>query len=145
MTLTIKNLSKIYPGDEKKNIKETKAVDNFSFSSEEGELIGLLGPSGCGKSTVLYMISGLKDPTDGQVFFDNENVTFLEPNKRGIGFVFQNYALYPRMNVYENISFPIIDGKVESFKRADRLYKNSKAIEILSSEYGKYLKIVADM
>ena len=87
MKLTIKNLSKIYPGDEKKNIKETKAVDNFSFSSEEGELIGLLGPSGCGKSTVLYMISGLKDPTDGQVFFDNENVTFLEPNKRGICFV----------------------------------------------------------
>ena len=70
MKLTIKNLSKIYPGDEKKNIKETKAVDNFSFSSEEGELIGLLGPSGCGKSTVLYIISGLKDPTDGQVFFD---------------------------------------------------------------------------
>ena len=137
MKLTIKNLSKIYPGDEKKNIKETKAVDNFSFSSEEGELIGLLGPSGCGKSTVLYMISGLKDPTDGQVFFDNENVTFLEPNKRGIGFVFQNYALYPRMNVYENISFPIIDEKVESFKRADRLYKNSKALEILSSEYEK--------
>ena len=142
MKLTIKNLSKIYPGDEKKNIKETKAVDNFSFSSEEGELIGLLGPSGCGKSTVLYMISGLKDPTDGQVFFDNENVTFLEPNKRGIGFVFQNYALYPRMNVYENISFPIIDEKVESFKRADRLYKNSKAIEILSSEYSKVEEVI---
>ena len=142
MKLTIKNLSKIYPGDEKKNIKETKAVDNFSFSSEEGELIGLLGPSGCGKSTVLYMISGLKDPTDGQVFFDNENVTFLEPNKRGIGFVFQNYALYPRMNVYENISFPIIDEKVESFKRADRLYKNSKAIEILSSEYAKGEEVI---
>ena len=142
MKLTIKNLSKIYPGDEKKNIKETKAVDNFSFSSEEGELIGLLGPSGCGKSTVLYMISGLKDPTDGQVFFDNENVTFLEPNKRGIGFVFQNYALYPRMNVYENISFPIIDEKVESFKRADRLYKNSKAIEILSSEYAKVEEVI---
>ena len=142
MKLTIKNLSKIYPGDEKKNIKETKAVDNFSFSSEEGELIGLLGPSGCGKSTVLYMISGLKDPTDGQVFFDNENVTFLEPNKRGIGFVFQNYALYPRMNVYENISFPIIDEKVESFKRADRLYKNSKAIEILSSEYEKIEEVI---
>ena len=142
MKLTIKNLSKIYPGDEKKNIKETKAVDNFSFSSEEGELIGLLGPSGCGKSTVLYMISGLKDPTDGQVFFDNENVTFLEPNKRGIGFVFQNYALYPRMNVYENISFPIIDEKVESFKRADRLYKNSKAIENLSSEYEKVEEVI---
>ena len=142
MKLTIKNLSKIYRGDEKKNIKETKAVDNFSFSSEEGELIGLLGPSGCGKSTVLYMISGLKDPTDGQVFFDNENVTFLEPNKRGIGFVFQNYALYPRMNVYENISFPIIDEKVESFKRADRLYKNSKAIEILSSEYAKVEEVI---
>ena len=142
MNLTIKNLSKIYPGDEKKNIKETKAVDNFSFSSEEGELIGLLGPSGCGKSTVLYMISGLKDPTDGQVFFDNENVTFLEPSKRGIGFVFQNYALYPRMNVYENISFPIIDEKVESFKRADRLYKNSKAIEILSSEYEKVEEVI---
>ena len=142
MKLTIKNLLKIYPGDEKKNIKETKAVDNFSFSSEEGELIGLLGPSGCGKSTVLYMISGLKDPTDGQVFFDNENVTFLEPNKRGIGFVFQNYALYPRMNVYENISFPIIDEKVESFKRADRLYKNSKTIEILSSEYAKVEEVI---
>ena len=142
MKLTIKNLSKIYPGDEKKNIKETKAVDNFSFSSEEGELIGLLGPSACGLSTVLYMISGLKDPTDGQVFFDNENVTFLEPNKRGIGFVFQNYALYPRMNVYENISFPIIDEKVESFKRADRLYKNSKAIEILSSEYEKVEEVI---
>lgn len=145
MKLTIKHLNKIYPGNEKENIKETRAVDDFSFESNDSELIGLLGPSGCGKSTVLFLISGLKDPSDGEVYFDNENVTFLEPSKRGIGFVFQNYALYPRMNVYENIAFPIVDQKVTSYKQLTKAYRNKLAIELLKNRIDEvnniYLKL----
>ncbi len=89
-----------------------KAVDGLNLTVYENETFGLVGESGCGKSTVLYMISGLKDPTDGQVFFDDEDVTFLEPNKRGIGFVFQNYALFTNMTVYENVFYALKINKV---------------------------------
>ena len=99
MEIVIKNLSKIFKGDAKKGIDDTKAVDNISIHIKNNELVGLLGPSGCGKSTTLYMIAGLKEPSNGEIWFDNEDVTNLASEKRGIGFVFQNYALYPHMNV----------------------------------------------
>ena len=69
------------------------ALKDISLNIQEKEITAFIGPSGCGKSTTLYMISGLKEPTDGQIYFDDEDVTFLTPEKRGIGLVFQNYAL----------------------------------------------------
>lgn len=83
------------------------AVDHLNFTIPSGKLIGLLGPSGCGKSTTLYMIAGLHRPTDGKIFFGENEVSKYPPEKRGIGLVFQNYALYPHMTVRENILFPL--------------------------------------
>ena len=113
MEIKIKNLTKIFPGDPKKNIRDTIAVHNMDFVVPDGKLVGLLGPSGCGKSTTLYMISGLQSPTSGEVWFGDQEVTNLSPEKRGIGLDFQNYALYPHMTIYKNIEFPLTNLKVE--------------------------------
>ncbi len=104
MELRLENLTKIFTN---KSGKETKAVDKLSITIESGTLVGLLGPSGCGKSTTLFMIAGLVKPTEGKIFFGEDDVTKLAPEKRGIGLVFQNYALYPHMTVYKNIIFPL--------------------------------------
>ncbi len=113
MEIRIKDLTKIFPGDAKKGIRDTIAVKDMSFLVPDGKLVGLLGPSGCGKSTTLYMISGLQVPTSGEVWFGDQEVTNLSPEKRGIGLVFQNYALYPHMTIYKNIEFPLTNLKVE--------------------------------
>lgn len=113
MEIRIKDLTKIFPGDAKKGIRDTVAVKDMSFLVPDGKLVGLLGPSGCGKSTTLYMISGLQVPTSGEVWFGDQEVTNLSPEKRGIGLVFQNYALYPHMTIYKNIEFPLTNLKVE--------------------------------
>ena len=97
MEIRIKNLTKVFPGDLKKHIRDTVAVKDLDITIPDGKLVGLLGPSGCGKSTTLYMISGLHSITSGEVWFGDEEVTNLSPEKRGIGLVFQNYALYPHM------------------------------------------------
>ncbi len=113
MEIKIKSLTKIFPGDPKKNIRDTIAVKDLDFVVDDGTLVGLLGPSGCGKSTTLYMISGLQVPTSGEVWFGDQEVTNLSPEKRGIGLVFQNYALYPHMTIYKNIEFPLTNLQVE--------------------------------
>lgn len=113
MEIKLKNLTKVFPGNPKKNIRDTIAVNNLDFEVPDGKLVGLLGPSGCGKSTTLYMISGLLKPTSGEVWFGDQEVTNLPPEKRGIGLVFQNYALYPHMTVFKNIEFPLTNLKVE--------------------------------
>lgn len=82
-----------------KDFSGTKAVNDVSITIQDGKLTGLLGPSGCGKSTTLYLISGLESPTSGRIFFGDRDVTALPPEKRGIGLVFQNYALYPHLTV----------------------------------------------
>ena len=107
MEIRIKDLTKVFPGNPKKGIPDTYAVDNLNIVVPDGQLVGLLGPSGCGKSTTLYMVSGLLEPTNGEIWFGDEDVTDLEPEKRGIGLVFQNYALYPHMTVYKNVAFPL--------------------------------------
>ncbi|WP_373438685.1 ATP-binding cassette domain-containing protein, partial [Metamycoplasma equirhinis] len=86
---------------------ESLAVDNASFKIERGELVTLLGPSGSGKTTTLNAISGLLRPTSGKIFFAGLDVTRFSPQQRELGLVFQNYALYPHMSVYENIAFPL--------------------------------------
>ena len=91
-------------------------------------MIGLLGPSGCGKSTTLYMICGLQAPTSGQIFFGDDDVTELSPENRGVGLVFQNYALYPHMTVKQNILFPL-----QNLKGQDKLSKEvmlERALEV---------------
>ena len=113
MEIRLKNLTKVFPGNEKKNIPDTRAVDDLDITIPDGKLIGLLGPSGCGKSTTLYMIAGLLEPTSGEIWFGDEEVTRLSPDKRGIGLVFQNYALYPHMTIYKNIAFPLTNLRVE--------------------------------
>ncbi|HAX72936.1 MAG TPA: ABC transporter ATP-binding protein [Firmicutes bacterium] len=89
------------------------AVKDLTVTIEDGTLAGLLGPSGCGKSTTLYMIAGLEKPTSGRIYFGDQDVTDLPPEKRGIGLVFQNYALYPHMTVRQNIMFPLENAKVK--------------------------------
>ncbi len=115
MKVVLQNLTKAFPSRNKKSSEEVIAVNNFNFEIPDGKLIGLLGPSGCGKSTTLYMISGLLKPTSGKIFFGDDDVTDLSTENRGIGLVFQNYALYPHMTVKQNIMFPL-----ENLKGADR-------------------------
>ncbi len=104
MEVRIENLTKTFVG--KKGV-ETTAVNKMNFVIPDGKLVGLLGPSGCGKSTTLYMIAGLHKPTDGHIWFGEDDVTNLPPENRGIGLVFQNYALYPHLSVKQNIQFPL--------------------------------------
>ena len=112
MELTLKNLTKQF-GD-------VTAVNHIDLTIPDGKLTGLLGPSGCGKSTMLYMISGLLNTTEGQILFGDRDVTALPPDKRNIGLVFQNYALYPHMTVFENIAFPLGNKKgAEKMTRAE--------------------------
>ncbi|MBE6533712.1 MAG: ABC transporter ATP-binding protein, partial [Ruminococcaceae bacterium] len=118
MKVVLQNLTKIFPSRNKKSNEEVIAVNDFTFTIPDGKLIGLLGPSGCGKSTTLYMISGLQKPTSGQIFFGDEDVTELTPENRGIGLVFQNYALYPHMTVKQNIMFPL-----QNLRGEDRMSK----------------------
>lgn len=119
MKVVLQNLTKTFPSRNKKSNEEVVAVSDFSFTIPDGQLIGLLGPSGCGKSTTLYMISGLQKPTSGRIFFGDDDVTELSTENRGIGLVFQNYALYPHMTVKQNILFPL-----QNLRGADKLSKD---------------------
>jgi sulfate transport system ATP-binding protein len=110
---------------ELKNINKTfddyKASDNVSFGIEKGKLIGLLGPSGSGKTTILRMIAGLETPDDGDIIIDGQRVNDIPASKRGIGFVFQNYALFRYMTVYDNIAFGLKVQKVDKKKIHERV------------------------
>ena len=118
MKIVLKHLTKKFPNRNEKIKDEVIAVNDFDFEIEGGKLIGLLGPSGCGKSTALNLICGLEKPTEGQIFFDDIDVTNLPPENRGVGLVFQNYALYPHLTVRENIRFPL-----ENLRGKDKLSK----------------------
>ena len=127
MNVTLQNLTKKFPGRGKQKHKDVIAVNDFTFQIPDGKLIGLLGPSGCGKSTMLNLLSGLLTPTSGKIFFGEEDVTNLPPQNRGVGLVFQNYALYPHLTVMQNITFPL-----ENLKGKDKLTKaqmQEKALE----------------
>ena len=90
-----------------KRYGKVEAVKGISFEVREGEFAVLLGPSGCGKTTTLRCIAGLELPNDGKIYFDDDDVTPLSPAARNIAFVFQLYALYPHLSVYDNIAFPL--------------------------------------
>lgn len=99
-SITLENISKSYQ-------KSEFAVKNVNFKAEEGEFVILVGPSGCGKSTILKMIAGLEEITEGKLYFDDRLMNSATPAERNIGMVFQNYALYPHLNVFDNIAFPL--------------------------------------
>ena len=127
--LTLKNVKKIYPhsGEQKKPKKARKgeepleekkvnlqvtdkgvvAVQEFNLDIADKEFIVLVGPSGCGKSTTLRMVAGLEEISEGELYIDGKLVNEVEPKDRDIAMVFQNYALYPHMTVYENMAFPL--------------------------------------
>ena len=134
MKVILENLTKVFPSRDKKNGTDVVAVNDFSFELPDGKLVGLLGPSGCGKSTTLYMISGLQKPTSGKIFFGDEDVTELTPENRGVGLVFQNYALYPHMTVKQNILFPLQnlkgDDKMTKQDMLERAYEIAKLVQI---------------
>ena len=118
MKVKLENLTKVFPSRNKKSKELVVAVSDFTFEIPDGKLIGLLGPSGCGKSTTLNLISGLEKPTSGRIYFGEDDVTDLPPEMRGVGLVFQNYALYPHMTVLQNILFPL-----QNLKGKDKLTK----------------------
>ena len=118
MKVVLENLTKIFPGRGKDAQGDVVAVHDFSVEIPDGQLIGLLGPSGCGKSTALNLICGLQTPTSGRILFGEDDVTALPPEKRGVGLVFQNYALYPHLTVLQNILFPL-----QNLKGSDKLSK----------------------
>ena len=127
MKIVLQNLTKKFPGRGKKNPREVIAVNDFCFEIPDGKLVGLLGPSGCGKSTTLNLICGLLKPSEGKIFFGEDDVTDIPPEKRGVGLVFQNYALYPHLTVLKNITFPL-----ENLKGKEKLTKEEmqkKAME----------------
>jgi len=134
MKIVLKNLTKKFPNRNKHVKDDVIAVNDFSFEIPDGKLIGLLGPSGCGKSTTLNLLCGLQKPTSGQIFFGDDDVTKLPAEKRGVGMVFQNYALYPHLTVLQNITFPLenLKGKEKLTKEQmkEKAYEAAKLVQI---------------
>ena len=135
MKIVLENLTKKFPSRNKKEAEEVVAVNDFTFEFPDGKLIGLLGPSGCGKSTTLHLISGLQSPSAGKIYFGDDDVTALPPENRGVGLVFQNYALYPHLTVRQNITFPLenLRGEAKLTKEA-RLEKALAAAKLVQIE-----------
>ena len=134
MKITLQNLTKKFPARGKKERGEVVAVNDFNFEIPDGELVGLLGPSGCGKSTTLNLICGLLKPTAGKIFFGEDDVTGLPPENRGVGLVFQSYALYPHLTVEQNIRFPLENlkgpDKLSKEKMREKVYEAAKLVQI---------------
>ena len=100
LKIDLKNITKEYQ-------KDLRAVESVTISAEPGDFLVLVGPSGCGKSTILRMIAGLEDITSGDLYFNDKRMNDINPGDRNIGMVFQNYALYPHLTVYDNLAFPL--------------------------------------
>ena len=134
MKVTLQNLTKKSPSRNKKQPADVIAVNDFTFEIPDGVLLGLLGPSGCGKSTTLNLLSGLQKPTSGRIFFGDDDVTDLPAENRGVGLVFQNYALYPHLTVRQNITFPLENrtgkDKLTHQQMADMALEAAKLVQI---------------
>lgn len=113
--ISFKNVIKCYDDD-------VPVLKNVSFEIEEGKFYTLLGPSGCGKTTILRMIAGFSEPTEGDIYFEGKRINNVPANKRQVNTVFQDYALFPHMDVYDNIAFGL---RVKNFRKI-RLIKRSK-------------------
>ena len=114
----------------KKSFGDTKVIHDLSIDIKDGELIVIVGPSGCGKSTLLRMIAGLEDANDGNILIDGKKVNSLEPMERNIAMVFQNYALYPHMSVFDNMAYGLKIAKIPKDEINSRVQKAAKILEI---------------
>ena len=121
-TLTFENVTKRFG--------KVVAVDNFSLTVQESEFLVLLGPSGCGKTTAMRMVAGLEDVTIGNIYIDDDNITDLPPRKRNVSMVFQNYAVWPHMTVYENIAYPLRLKKVPKVEMDAKVKDVAKLVKI---------------
>ena len=134
MKVVLQNLTKKFPNRNKGVKTEVIAVNDFSIEIPDGKLIGLLGPSGCGKSTALNLLCGLLKPTSGKIFFGEDEVTNLPAENRGVGMVFQNYALYPHLTVKQNITFPLENrkgaAKLTKEEMTKMAYEAAKLVQI---------------
>ena len=128
MKVVLQHVTKVFPGGNRRNPEDVVAVSDFTFELPDGKLIGLLGPSGCGKSTTLNLISGLQKPTEGRILFGEDDVTDIPPENRGVGLVFQNYALYPHLTVKKNIMFPL-----QNLKGAEKLTREVMEEKVLTA------------
>lgn len=134
-TVSLRNVYKVYGNtDKKKGVEVKPAVSDFCMEIQDKEFIVFVGPSGCGKSTTLRMIAGLEEITDGEIYIDNMLVNNVEPKDRDIAMVFQNYALYPHMTVYDNMAFGLSFRRIDDIKRGSDgqpvLDKNGNEIHI---------------
>ncbi len=109
-----------------KRFGDMAAVDRLDLDIDKGEFVSLLGPSGCGKTTTLQMIAGLHEPSDGRIFLDGQDITTKKPNERGLGIVFQSYALFPHMTVFDNVSFGL---EMRGVAKAERQGRVTRALE----------------
>src|SRR5574340_93273 len=103
MYLALQNITKVFPP--RGNVAEVTAVCQVNLDIDKGELVTLLGPSGCGKTTTLRMIAGFEFPTEGTIILDGQEINDLPPHKRDMSMVFQSYAIFPHLNVFENIAY----------------------------------------
>lgn len=139
MEVKLQGLTKIFPS---KKAEPVIAVNAMDLTVPSGKLVGLLGPSGCGKSTTLYMIAGLHRPNEGKIFFGDSDVTDIPPENRGIGLVFQNYALYPHFSVKQNIMFPLENVKdYEDPKTGERRRYTKAEMEAIVFKTAKLVDI----
>ena len=116
------NVDKSYDG-------KVLVVKGLNLDIAEGEFITMLGPSGSGKTTCLMMLAGFETPTNGEIYLDGKGISSIPPHKRGIGMVFQNYALFPHMTVYENLAFPL---RVRKIPKDEADKKIDKALSMVS-------------
>ena len=114
----------------KKSFGKTKVIHDLSIDVKDGELIVIVGPSGCGKSTLLRMVAGLEDANEGNILIDNKKVNELEPMERNIAMVFQNYALYPHMSVFDNMAYGLKIAKVPKDEIESRVQKAAEILEL---------------
>ena len=123
-------MSKIVIKNLEKSFGENKVINNFNIDIKDGEFIVLVGPSGCGKSTLLRMVSGLESIDQGEIFLDAKLINNLIPSKREIAMVFQSYALYPHMNVFENMSFGLKMEKISKNEIKEKVYNAASTLQI---------------
>jgi len=139
--VTIEHLSKIYEPGKKKDVP-SKAIDDISFTVHDKEFMVIVGPSGCGKSTLLRMIAGLEEIDEGVLSIDGKKINDVSPRDRDIAMVFQNYALYPHMTVYDNMAFGL---KLKHYSKADikeRVMQTAQLLEI-ENELGRKPKTLS--